>query len=245
MKQIQLTQTTLHDRFFEYAGHCIDGQFIVTTQTQQALELVFKTIEENRYGVCLLGNSGAGKTFVFECLRRILHPQDAQHFQLKSCIGIVQDWNVDGDRIFRDKWVRKNMLWDDLMREPMGNYKNDVMPKVIFNADERYKQQGLKTHFTCNFSPANIEKRYGDYILSRIKGMCQVIGMEPSRDFRDLKNFRNYPMVYHPVKLTVDDVEWNKKYERSKNIKYVPTPAKTQGELLRERVEKFLGSKQQ
>lgn len=256
MKQIQLTSTTLRDKFFEYAGHCIDGEFVVTNETNEALDKVFKTIEENRFGVCLLGNPGAGKTFIFEVLRRVLHPKDEQHFIKKSCIGVVEDYNIEndrkggsGDNILRQACFKKNILWDDLMREKKGKYNVDVMPEIIFNADERYKQQGLKTHLTCNFMGTSndpdeltIEKRYGNYVYSRVKGMCEIIGLEPNRDFRSLKNFKSFPMVYHPARLTQEEIDWNKNYEESKNKIHESRPFKGLGTQMKEQWEK-LGKK--
>lgn len=243
MKQIVLHEKDTANRFFEYVGHCIEGKFITTQRTTESLEKVFKAFDEKKHGVCLLGNSGAGKTFIFECLRRIVHVQDERHFLIKSCIGIVEEHNIDGDRIFRDKWVRKNILWDDLMREPIGNYKHDVMPKILFNADERFKQMGVKTHITCNFMPEDIHKRYGDYIMSRINSMSQVIGLEPNQDFRPLKNFKSFPQVYHTPMLCKDDEDFKRKYEAYKikcqNEK--PQPHRGQGDIMRDKVNKFLG----
>lgn len=219
---INLKSATLRDKFFEYIAYCIEGEFIVSETTNKNLDLVFKTIEENKYGVCLLGNPGAGKTFIFEVLSRIIHPQDKSFFLKRSCIGIVEDFNIEndrkggsGDNVLRSPIFKRNIQWDDLMREPMGKYNVDVMPKIIFNADERFRQSGIKSHFTCNFMPDAIEKRYDNYIWSRIKGMCVVIGLEPNRDFRDLKNFKEFPNVFHKRILSEDEQKVQKWYEES------------------------------
>lgn len=219
---IKLKSTTLKERFFEYVSMCIEGEFIVSEVTMKHLDLIFKTIEDNKYGVCLLGNRGAGKTFIFEVLSRIIHPQDKIFFLKRSCIGIVEDFNIEndrkggsGDNVLRSSIFKRNIQWDDLMREPMGKYNVDIMPKIIFNADERYKQSGIKSHFTCNFMPESIEKRYDDYIWSRIKGMCVVIGIEPNRDFRDLKNFKEFPNVFHKRILNEDEQKVCRWYEES------------------------------
>lgn len=247
---IQLKETTLTGKFFEYAEQCIEGKFMLNDGTEEKLKLILATVEQNKHGVCLLGNPGAGKTFIFEVLRRVIHPQDSWHMIKKSCIAIVEDYNVEndrkggsGDNVLRQPFFRKNIFWDDLMREPKGKYNVDVMTQVLFNADERFRQYSTKSHFTCNFLPDEIKQRYGDWIWSRIQGMCVVVAIEPDQDFRPLKNFKGFPNVFHTKRWTDEERIWNEKYEALKKKGADNEPHKPMGTRFKEMIDSAFAPK--
>jgi len=237
---IQLTSTTLRDRVFEYADHCISGGFIITDKTRAAIETIITTIDDNKQGVLICGNPGAGKTLLFEVIRRVIHPKDANFFIKKTCQDVVLDFNTKGHIIFKEGgFFKYNIMWDDLGFEKPGKWygsQTEVMCEMMFMAHNNFLDKGVKMHFTTMFLPQEIEARYGTWFFSRLKQMCTIVALDPECDHRTAKNFKGFPKVFHPVRLTPEQIEWNKRYEESKNNPPVSEPFKGVGSLFRDKI---------
>ena len=112
-------------------------------------------------GVLLRGNTGVGKTFLFQSLGYRIQPAD-EIAEIR--LADIREW-LDGRK-------EKRMVIDDLGCErKVVEYgaTEEVMRLVIAHRADRAK---AVTHVTTNLSAEDIGARYGDRTLSRLLGMC-------------------------------------------------------------------------
>lgn len=219
---IELKETDLKARFFEYCLHVLQHGYMVSDDNTKELQQVFDLFENHKFGAFLTGNPGSGKTFIFQVLQKITPLYSGSFFAIKNCHDVVQQFNVSGHEVF-DQWKKTNILFDDLGTEDKGMFYQDrveVMEKFIQLRYDLYKSRGLLTYFTSNSTPAEIKQRYGDRVDSRLREMCDYIvlgGRQDYTDYRRLRNFKSLPSVKHPPNLTEEDKEWQRKYEEYRN----------------------------
>lgn len=240
---IQLKEDTLFNKFKEYGNICIKNGFVQDKENDK-FKKVIETVEEDKVGVCVVGNPGSGKTLLFELLSEIIHPQSSQHFIKLRAIDVVLRFNKDGHSLFK-KWENKNVLFDDLGAEERGHYyaeRVEVFILFIQIRYELYKKFGVKTHFTSNLLIEEISTRYGLRCKSRLLEMCDVFVIGGDFRYTDRRTYRNnveFPRVLHKQIRTPEDIEWEEMYKRAKeNSKNDPlsNKIKSSGERLRERI---------
>lgn len=228
----ELKGQTLKEVFLEYASLVIDGEY----QEPAQLDNILNSFKANRYGIVVYGSYGAGKTFIFEVLLRIIPPNHDLMFRKVNVLDVEFDYKEHGDGCIR-RYLKGNILFDDLGSENRGsNYgKNvEVMEKIILMRYEMWKSKGYRTFFTTNLTEAELKERYTGRCFSRIYEMCDRYIMQDD-DKRKLRNFKKYIPVTHDT-MTDADREWQKHYSELKQ-KAITGPApekKTLGQRARE-----------
>lgn len=140
-------------------------------------------------GLLIIGPNGVGKTFAFEVFHRLYEFGFLKRFfSMTDTRTVASDVNRNGiDAVLR--YVPGDRLFNELGSEPVSKSYGtpiDAMYEIVF---EREKRQG-KTHFTSNLSSDEIAERYDFAILSRLRGMCNIIEFNPS-DSADMRGFSN------------------------------------------------------
>lgn len=135
-----------------------------------------KRMGRARKGLFLYGLTGSGKTTVM----RVFH----ERFQIPifSAIEIANEYmDADGDsyyRYFCERFGRQEIIIDDLGSErnvkKFGN--ESIIGDIIAFRERVFQMFGILTHLTSNLvTEEDISARYGDRILSRIVGMCDIV----------------------------------------------------------------------
>lgn len=124
-----------------------------------------------RKGLCLFGAVGRGKTLAFEALG--------------LRVVTARDWlsmYEDGKGAVRDSVSRhRPLVVDDLgTEETYVNFgtRLEVLEEIITTRHILWQRYGILTHITGNLTPDAYDRRYGERLLSRIKGMCRVVVFE-------------------------------------------------------------------
>ncbi len=200
---------TLKKKFVAYAKYCVEGGYdIENEKTRQMLTGFFHTFEDTNTGAIVHGNTGTGKTFLFQILNRIISRDDVLHFRIVSAIDAVLEFNIDGHEYFRTNQNR-DVLYDDLGAEDKGMHFGDrveVFERLIQKRYDLWKSNGVRTFFTTNLSGAEIEKRYGTRVTGRIGEMCTKFILNDG-DKRQRRNFKEFPQVLHRRTKEQDDFE--------------------------------------
>lgn len=140
-------------------------------------------------GLLIIGPNGVGKTFAFEVFNR-LHEFGLlkRYFSMTDTRTVTSDVSRNGiDAVQR--YMPGDRLFNELGSEPVAkSYGNDIdaIYEIIFDREKRQ----CKTHFTSNLSSEEIAERYDFAILSRLRGMCNIIEFAPS-DSADMRGFSN------------------------------------------------------
>lgn len=240
---IQLQAKTLNGKFIEYTDKILEGGYKMSPEYKIAYMQFIVAMYEKKSGIILSGNTGCGKTFLFEVMRRILHNQTSIHFTKVSVLDVVRDFNVAGHEIF-ERWKDKNVMFDDLGTESKGMYYGDKIEVFEKFIQFRYNlfHQGVITHFTTNLLPDEISNRYGARCMSRLNEMCATIYL-PDQDFRKEKNFKGFVQVYHKKVETKEDREWKESYrefcKEHEGKPYVHNTGGGTGTVLRKMVEEM------
>jgi DNA replication protein DnaC len=203
-EKIVLTGKTLEEKFNEYVGYSLRQG---TYKQDENLRNVLSVFSTNVSGLLLMGNVGSGKTFIFDVLNRITHPDSKRFFIKVNCIQYVNDFNQFGYEVL-SRYRDKNILFDELGEETKAQYYSrdsfEALEKVIQLRYELFRKKGLKTHFTTNLTNDEILKRYGQRCTSRLSEMCTRILLGDkvnSFDKRQYKNFIDLPLVAHKPRL--------------------------------------------
>lgn len=127
-------------------------------------------------GLFLIGPIGTGKTTIAELLayRMKMEFFTADIIVAEYLTQKGDDWYCE----FIEDTRTKPVVIDDLGSErEVKKYGNDSIILDLIAARERtHRHYGIPTVFTGNFkSPKDVSNRYGDRILSRILGMCEVV----------------------------------------------------------------------
>jgi len=141
-------------------------------------------------GICMMGNVGSGKTFLLKTFRDMNIP--GHSFGFIRCRDIARKFAELGygpvNSIGRSSTA--SILFDDLGKEePKAHYANreEIMAEIVQDRYELWVEKKYKTHFTCNISLDQIQKRYGHHVESRLRGMCNIVilgATETSKDRR-------------------------------------------------------------
>ena len=182
-------ETPLKTRFYRYAKLVTEGAYTVDEENIDQLRLIIKTLEEGVKGLVICGKPGSGKTFIFEVLSKILYPPfHPLKLSIKTCDDMVSSYEKIGDDALKvDR--PKNICYDELGREknPAKYFGSDadVMQKIIVNRYNLYKHKRYITHFTSNYSKADLLDRYGVHCFSRLSEMNVFINLGTSESYTD------------------------------------------------------------
>ena len=148
-------------------------------------------------GVLLLGEYGCGKTLLMKICRKIFG-----FANIISTRHIMREFQIEGEKIIdiygRNSFVCGqlgnpikdrpiNYCFDDLglndaIKNRYGNEIN-VMAEIISDRYEKFIDYKMKSYFTTNKTPEQIEKLYGDLVFDRLKQMSNLVIM-PGKSLR-------------------------------------------------------------
>ena len=131
-------------------------------QSEQTLGGLLKYMKG--YGLFLMGGVGTGKTMFFRSLKSRIEIFSILRHMAKPLNEISE--YIEG---MRDS----EMLIDDIGAEPVYiNYgsKLDLLPWLL----ELRLESPKRTHFTTNLTAEQLERRYGNRVIDRIKELCKV-----------------------------------------------------------------------
>ena len=212
---IKLPFQNLTENFIWYANSCLTEKYVLDNQSTEGVETVLKTIKEGKKGVLILGNPGSGKTFIMDCLQKII-PLDENGFLKVNVLDVVLEFNLGGHKIFNLR-SKHNVFYDDLGTEDKGKFYSEyveVFEKFIQFRYELWRSKGIITHFTSNDTAAELFKRYGLRCKSRLQEMFDIVvigGNQNYEDRRTRNNFIGYPSIYHPQKQKKTEMELTEK----------------------------------
>lgn len=145
-------------------------------------------------GLLIMGNVGVGKSimllvfrkFVMECLQNRV-------FTIEKTIDIAGNFSLEGypiiqqhgDQCFSNKngrmadRVPRTKCYDDLGSEEQSTSfygsKINVMEKIILKRYDFFITHKMKTFITTNLSPSQLESKYGERVMSRLREMMNPI----------------------------------------------------------------------
>jgi len=231
---------TVRERFDEYSKHVVRGGYVTTPEMKSGIDKLFDTFENTRQGLVVYGNTGTGKTIFFEILRRVVRPKSPLHFKQRTTIEIVQEYNVNGHESLI-KLNANDIFFDDLGAENKGVYFGDRVEVMESLIQERYsKRHAVRSFFTTNLTPSEIEQRYGSRCWKRLKETCEHVLLDDG-DKRELKSFIGFPAVEFPP--TPEEKQWAEQYEQHRaeaRLKEYPKRL-TLGEQLKNQFKESFG----
>ena len=134
-------------------------------------------------GICLFGDVGRGKTFLFKVIQVFCNASKIENRQFKfaNCADI-------SDRVL---WAKENMaeviagycdgawFFDDLGNEPSAvkSYGNEiqVMERILMQRYPKFVNGFCITHVTTNDTPDELETKYGTRLADRAKEMFNFV----------------------------------------------------------------------
>ena len=195
---------------WQQAAATIIDKVILTPQTQEIIEYLCLYFSEDpafesatpppfllsetpslKKGLLIIGPNGVGKTFAFEVFSRLYHfGFIKRYYSMTDTRAVASDVTRNGIEAIRN-YVNGDRLFNELGSEPVAkSYGNPInaMYEVIFEREKKHAEKGFKTHFTSNLSSNQIAEQYDLAILSRLRGMCNIIEFNP-QDSADLRGF--------------------------------------------------------
>ena len=177
-------------------GKKIEPGFFVP-EYQREFYLSLPGLFENKKGITILGEYGCGKTLVIKICRKIF-----RFARIISTRHIMRDFQSEGEKVI-DYYGRNSFIlgqrenpnkgkpiaycFDDLglndaIKNRYGNGIN-VMAEIIFDRYENFIDYKMKSYFTTNKTPEQIETLYGDRVYDRLKEMTNLVIM-PGKSLR-------------------------------------------------------------
>lgn len=209
-----------------------------------------------RKGILLMGNPGSGKTLLMNVFQQLIH-NTPQAFKAITCRKLAGNYSEKGIKSF-NSLLNSNYYFDDLGREAQADYygKKEVMHDVICDAYDAWYKSGYQFHFTTNENLDELSKRYGVHCRSRLRQMCNIIGLGINRDSKDrrdltmprpIKEITNFPKFF----ITEEEEQAQKERELIRKqyeiFKNTPAaPRKGLGERMREQFgteEKYISTR--
>lgn len=164
--------------------------FKYTKENKEILSKICEHIEsKNPKGILLAGNVGSGKTTIMHSIWKTVAHTELK-FAYKTSRQIAREYAKQGyDGI--ESYMRANIdfCFDDLGAETNARFYGDevnVFAEIIQDRYELFRFLKYRSHFTTNLTTQEIEKNYGDRVLSRLYEMCEfyILGTGESKDYR-------------------------------------------------------------
>lgn len=219
--RIELGSASAEGRFMEYSHLIFQGGYRIDDQNRPAVREIFDTIFKTKpkKGLMVYGRPGIGKTILFYLLQPTVHPKNPNKFQIRTALDVVIKFNTMGHQMFRDD-ADNDVMYDDLGAEKEGKFYGDqvnVFEKLIQFRYDLYCQKGIRTYFTTNLKPEQLEEKYGFRCYSRLKEMCNHVVL-PGTDRRGTieRLLSGYPPVIHKRIKDKETLEFELMYEKQK-----------------------------
>ncbi len=144
-------------------------------------------IDTNK-GILLTGPVGCGKTSLMQLLLHLAPHKTS--YEMVPTRNIVYSFNATGFVIVEKYIQPKNICFDDLGAEPIGNhYSNEcnVMGEILLSRYDLFTSHPelvsgalqnkfrIKTHITTNLNAEELETKYGNRVRSRLRAMFNLI----------------------------------------------------------------------
>jgi hypothetical protein len=144
-------------------------------------------------GIMLRGHRDGGKTHAMKCLRGMLNrlhgataSYSSEAFMIRVCQELSTEYNIKGDEALAGMAAGERVLYDDLGEEREGNFMAkhcNVMAEVLGKRYRAMQEMPMLTMFTTNIpNDAEMAKKYGERIATRINEMCDVIVWKGPKD---------------------------------------------------------------
>jgi len=171
------------DRFYWFANQTMDGKPVL--------------IEGKPHfdkGLGFFGVNGIGKTLITEAFQN--NPRLSYHFinakylpelfEANGYAGIAKYYQpAKGNGFIHFGQTQIGLAVDDILGESIGSYYKtscETVEAVLYQRWERLP--GYFTHFTCNHTRLDLEKRYGTRFFDRMVGSTNLIRFPKLPSFR-------------------------------------------------------------
>ena len=173
---------------FIHHGYDDREPFNVTAITRYCAHLYHGTTAK---GLCLIGETGRGKTFAFKIMKKLFM------LRIYQANDLVEMWQRCGVKDRDDFWKEllghrptfdnipdyikdlwRDICIDDAGAEPTLNEygtKMEVLDTIIQRRTRMFEDYGARTHLAINLTPEMIQDRYGKRFESRLHQLCHVI----------------------------------------------------------------------
>lgn len=181
---------------------------------KQAIGEIVAQVDAGVAGQLVIGERGCGKSFLYKLIQKVLPP--SKRFVIINTIDVVTDFKTNGEGAL-SKYLGRNIVFDDLGFEKPGVHfgdKVDVIDYLVYKRFIEFESSGTLTSFISNLSLSQIEDRYNERTIDRMKGMCKKIIV--SGGTQRLKMYNSfvlpdiYPIGYGKIKAngpaTVNDI---------------------------------------
>jgi len=177
---------------FEYEGTdtdahlraCLQRTFVKDLLCDYMENLRFEYLEGSKRGLCLIGASGVGKTGLIRCIEPLLAKQG--HYMLSLYVPELlrlMKHSAQAEEMIKVMKMVEVLFLDDLgnplAAEPVSAEVHSFFACIF---DERLKYN-RPTLITTNLDEDMLETQFGEYILSRIQGLCHMY-IVPGIDLR-------------------------------------------------------------
>ncbi len=194
---IKITKESFINAFFKQYEKDF-GKIIADDKYKDTLEKIFYSFL-NHESVLVIGPVGCGKTSILRTIANIFtiaKDPDYQSFGIAPATRIASELKIES--IFKKYTnpikggILKNAGWiyDDIGTEEDSNIygnKSNVIQEIVTILDNSHDMKG-KFHFTSNLGYDQLKERYGERIISRLNGMCNVIIFDQNtQDFRQIE----------------------------------------------------------
>lgn len=180
-------------------------------------------------GICLLGNTGSGKTTLFRLLNHYLnYLKSTYSFSSKVVWMLASDFEADGYSCFNEILkFHRNIYFEELCmtddselpnREIIGHYANKALigREIIMMMYNKFMETAYQTHFCSNAGPQDMERVYGERAFSRMHEMCNfmvLVGLDRRKSEMWAPKFKknlNQPVAPKPVEADANADAENK-----------------------------------
>lgn len=163
----------LRDMFWSKAKQLCPDYKVHEPGTYREITNYFLNPEKDK-GILIAGGTGSGKTQFFKIMQISLLNLRLPAYRIVSCIDVEQA--IRSEQAQYSDFAFGDMCFDDLGTESAetviyGNRVN-VMSEIIQIRYNAFHNKGIKTHYTTNLAPDEIEKRYGTRVSDRLKEVC-------------------------------------------------------------------------
>ena len=178
-------------------------------------------------GALIKGVVGSGKTIMFKMAQRF--PEKNCRIKFINAHEVVSMFELNDEKGI-EKYLSGEWVFDDLGTEQKANNYGkaiELFKVIIERRYDKWKFNGLRTHFTTNSSYDEIKEKYGDRVYDRIKEMTNQI-LYPSSEskrgkstIKPLTNITDMPdkteeQKESELKLVMDEIfdEMNEHYKK-------------------------------
>lgn len=185
-------------QFFKILSDEVRGSYVIDDRNRTLLEGIFfwalgmqeRTTLNVGKGLLLQGGIGAGKTTLLRALRRFDVERNSARptrklggFQLVTASAVCLTYCEEGVPGLR-RYLKATAAFDEFGREQQtSTYYGSTLHVMAYVIETRYSL-GLRTHIATNMmSDEEMGRAYGQYVLDRLRQLCNVVRL-PMMDSR-------------------------------------------------------------